>query len=266
VFLVLKGHNIMMKHLFKFLLLLFISIALTSCLFTSDNDDDDVIVTDDSTDSIDISTVVSALYATNSTVTVGTTTITISAVGVPNHGSPYFEQTDSRWEAWDGDYDSSNQNPNVIGTQNFTFVIPRYPEEADSKEATPYGPMGVASNSVSFYNQNAAPGDDLSQEILTFDQYYGHPTNTSSYHYHIEPLYLTSSNAESLLGFLLDGFPVYGPEEDGVAVTDSDLDDYHGHTGTTEDFPDGIYHYHITDDYPYINGDGFYGTSGTVSQ
>jgi hypothetical protein len=251
-----------MHFLKKNFILLLLSLGLTSCLFTSNNDSS----SSTNTDAPDISTVAESLYSFNSTVTIGTDTITITAVGVPDHGSPYFSPSDSRWVAWDGDYDASNQNPNLIATQDYTFVIPRYPTEASSKEATPYGPMGVASNSVAFYNQNAAPGDDLSAEILTFDQYYGHPTNTSSYHYHIEPLYLTSSNAESLLGFLLDGFPVYGPEENGEAVTDSDLDDYHGHTSATEEFPDEIYHYHITDDYPYINGDGFYGTAGTISQ
>jgi hypothetical protein len=70
----------------------------------------------------------------------------------------------------------------------------------------------------------------------------------------------------SLLGFLLDGFPVYGPMENGVAITNSMLDAYHGHTLATADYPSGIYHYHITDADPYLNGSGFYGTAGTVTQ
>jgi hypothetical protein len=61
--------------------------------------------------------------------------------------------------------------------------------------------------------------------------------------------------------FLLDGFPVYGPNE----MECSDLDVYHGHTGATADYPAGIYHYHITNSDPYINGNGYYGTPGTVS-
>jgi hypothetical protein len=64
----------------------------------------------------------------------------------------------------------------------------------------------------------------------------------------------------------LDGFPVYGPTENGKLLTSADLDAYHGHTTVTADFPNGIYHYHFTADYPYLNGNGFYGTSGTVSQ
>ena len=49
-------------------------------------------------------------------------------------------------------------------------------------------------------------------------------------------------------------------------LTSSDLDAYHGHFGVTADYPNGIYHYHITADAPYLNGDGFYGTAGTVTQ
>ena len=54
--------------------------------------------------------------------------------------------------------------------------------------------------------------------------------------------------------------------EDGNLVTNDDLDAYHGHSHATANYPDGIYHYHITSEDPYINGDGFYGTSGTVTQ
>ncbi|MFM7852722.1 MAG: YHYH protein [Flammeovirgaceae bacterium] len=87
------------------------------------------------------------------------------------------------------------------------------------------------------------------------------------YHYHVEPLYLTTANGKSaLLGFLLDGFPVYGPNENGKTITNTDLDAYHGHTGVTTEYPNGIYHYHITSADPYINGSGYYGVPGTVSQ
>jgi hypothetical protein len=81
-------------------------------------------------------------------------------------------------------------------------------------------------------------------------------------------LYLTtvSGTKSSLLGFLLDGFPVYGPIEKNEAITEKMLDEFHGHFTTTKDYPKGIYHYHITDKDPYINGSGFYGNSGTVTR
>ena len=75
-----------------------------------------------------------------------------------------------------------------------------------------------------------------------------------------------SSAKDALIGFLLDGFPVYGPVENGVTLTSAALDTNHGHSTATADYPNGIYHYHITAYSPYINGGKFFGTSGTVTQ
>jgi hypothetical protein len=129
------------------------------------------------------------------------------------------------------------------------------------------GPIGIAVNGVALFNQYAAGRQPLMGEINSFDQYNGHPQNTGQYHYHVEPLYLTTTNGNSsLIGFLLDGYPVYGPFENGKRITNADLDELHGHTGVTADYPNGIYHYHITSEDPYINGAGFYGQPGTVTQ
>jgi hypothetical protein len=61
----------------------------------------------------------------------------------------------------------------------------------------------------------------------------------------------------------MDGFPIYGPYENGEAIVNDDLDVYHGHVSVTPDFPNGIYHYHANQDYPWINGDGYFGEKGT---
>jgi len=191
--------------------------------------------------------------------------VVIESNSVPNHGSPYFPVTSGCHEA---DTESGfNQNPSQIATQSLTFRIPVSPAEATSKSATPMGPMGVSINGVPFFNQYAAGGAALGMEIVSFDQYGGHPQQQGMYHYHVEPEGLTASDGEDgLLGFLLDGFPVYGPMENGTAVSESSLDDYHGPTAATVDYPSGIYHYHVTSLDPYINGNGFFGTPGTVSQ
>jgi hypothetical protein len=193
--------------------------------------------------------------------------IVIESTAVPNHGSPYFPVGDPRYEAYNGTNPDWNQNPSTISTQSLVFRIPVTPQEAATKQSTPMGPMGVSLNGVPFFNQYAAGGVALGPEINSFDQYLGHPQNTGMYHYHQEPVYLTSTEGEDgLLGFLLDGYPVYGPTENGAAVTNAMLDAYHGHTAVTVDYPDGIYHYHVTDADPYINGSGFFGVPGTVSQ
>ena len=57
-----------------------------------------------------------------------------------------------------------------------------------------------------------------------------------------------------------------GQKKIGNIIQSSDLDNYHGHSHITSDFPSGIYHYHLTADDPYLNGSGYYGIPGTVSQ
>ncbi|UXX77916.1 YHYH protein [Reichenbachiella carrageenanivorans] len=223
----------------------------------------------------DISILASKFYHSDGvTVTFDDTWVTITSKDLPDHKSMYYSANDPLYE----DYSEPNnqdfkKNPGSIGEQNLVFKLPRYPAEASSHAATPMGPMGVTINSVALFNQNAAGDDDIFEELNTFDQYEGHPAGTT-YHYHTEPVWLTQhrtgADNEAFIGFLLDGFPVYGTHENGVEVFSKDdggiLDDYHGHFGATDDFPNGIYHYHITVDYPWINEDGFYGTAGTVSK
>ena len=205
----------------------------------------------------------------NSTVTISTdgTTITLKSDGVPDHKSCYFASSDARYQAYNGTNSAFSKNPNSIATKSFVFKIPASPSVNAAHEATPLGPIGVAINGVPIYNQYAGPNQPLAGEINSCDQYNGHPDPTSIYHYHVEPLFITQNNTKSaLIGFLLDGFPVYGPLEAGKTLVSADLDAYHGHTGSTADYPNGIYHYHITADAPYINGAGFYGSKGSVTQ
>ena len=196
--------------------------------------------------------------------------VVIKTTGLPDHKSPYYQGTAwaaTMYEAYNGSNPAFVINPNRIAQTNATFKIPLNPAVASTHSATPLGAIGVSLNGVSFYNQYAGPSQPLTNEINSFDQYNGHPQQQGGYHYHVEPLFLTAAKGKNaLLGFLLDGFPVYGPMENGSTITNADLDAYHGHTGVTADYPNGIYHYHITAADPYINGSGFYGTPGTVTQ
>ncbi|GHN00171.1 hypothetical protein WSM22_16600 [Cytophagales bacterium WSM2-2] len=190
--------------------------------------------------------------------------IVIKTKDLPDHKSPYY--TGTQFEAYNGTNTSFSKNPNSISSQSLTFRIPVNPTKASTSAATPLGSIGISLNGVPFYNQYAGPSQPLTSEINSFDQYNGHPQMTGQYHYHIEPVYLTTGKGkDALLGFLLDGFPVYGPTENGKTIVNSDLDALHGHISATADYPSGIYHYHTTSAAPYINGDGFYGTAGTVT-
>lgn len=197
--------------------------------------------------------------------------VVIKTTGIPDHKSPYYQNTQwsDMYEAYSGNNPAWNQNPNRISATNATYRIPLNPVEVSSgNQSTNLGAIGVSLNGVAFFNQYAGPNNQkLTDEINSFDQYNGHPQQQGQYHYHVEPLWLTAKRGKSaLLGFLLDGFPVYGPMENGVAVSESDLDNFHGHKHATDEYPDGIYHYHVTDQDPYINGDGYKGTPGTVTR
>ncbi len=244
---------------------------LSSCSKATDDNDTvtpAVIVTPTST----VSDVYKKIYGASSITTDGTF-ITIKSKGIPDHKSIYYAAANSLYENFVGTTFGGNvfkKNPNSIVEQSFTFKIPINPAVASNHAATPLGPIGIALNGVPLYNQYAGPNNQaLTGEIASFDQYYGHPQQSGQYHYHVEPIYLTTvkSTKSGLMGFLLDGFPVYGPlEESGKTVSNSELDVYHGHTHATIDFPKGIYHYHFTADAPYLNGNGYYGTAGTVTQ
>jgi len=92
------------------------------------------------------------------------------------------------------------------------------------------------------------------------------------YHYHGVPTCVTEKvdkegQHSSLLGVLSDGFPVYGPQGDnGVKVTNADLDKCSGHFGATPEFPNSIYHYHLTDDEAPYSIDCYHGEIDTSAQ
>jgi hypothetical protein len=193
-------------------------------------------------------------------------TVVLETDDLPNHRSVYWPETSSLYEA-DTDANFSRAPNSIIESQTITFRIPLNPAEAAVKQPTHGGPIGISLNGVVFFNQYNGQNQPLTTEIVSFDQYNGHPNPDNMYHYHVEPTFLTASlGKDALLGFLADGFPVYGPVENGKTVTDTDLDAYHGHTAPTADYPDGIYHYHITAEDPYINGAGYFGTPGAISQ
>ena len=187
------------------------------------------------------------------------TTVTLATTDVPDHNSPYFGVGNARYETPQA---GMAVNPNLIAAQNITFRVPASPARGTASD-TPLGPIGIASNGVVLFNQYAAGRTPLTSEIFSFDRYNGHPSPSNQYHYHVEPLWLTAAGKAVFIGVLLDGFPVYGPQEaNGSAPTG--LDGCNGHTAATADYPNGIYHYHVTSAPPYISG-CFSGAAGTVA-
>ena len=250
-----------MKTLFNLVVALFVMIAIIACSNSTLGLDAETTGTENlNTEDVPAAF---AAFSDDVTIYVDGNYAVLESNGVPNHSSPYLSTSDSRYAVYNGTNSNFALNPNRIAEQSFVFRIPLNPAEAGNHQNSQLGPIGISINGVPFYNQYAGPNIPLTQEINSFDQYNGHPQQTGQYHYHVEPLYLTAnSGKEGLLGFLLDGFPVYGPEENGSAVTNSDLDQYHGHFSATSEYPGGIYHYHVTNDDPYINGGQYFGTPG----
>lgn len=253
-----------MKELkYLFILAIVFATAFMACSSSDDsNDQEDIEETN-----YDITSILSKFSGTGLSYEVNGNTVTFTTQDLPNHTSPYWPIGNALYEAYNGTNANWNQNPNEIGAQNIVFTMTLNPAEASNKQATGLGPIGISRNGVVFFNQYAGPDEPLTGEINSFDQWLGHPQRTGQYHYHIEPTYLTQEFGEdAFLGLLSDGFPVYGPVENGNIVTNADLDAYHGHVSVTPDFPDGIYHYHITSEDPYINGNGYFGTPGNITQ
>ncbi|WP_303316034.1 YHYH protein [Flavivirga abyssicola] len=258
-----------MKNLKNLFVLPFLVVIIF--IACSNEDDSEIIVEEDentqpvNTD-YDISNILSKFEGTGLSYAVNGNTVTFTTQDLPNHTSPYWPTDNPLYEAYNGTNSNWRINPNTISEQNIVFTMSLNPSEASNKQETGLGPIGIARNGVVFFNQYAGPDQPLTNEIDSFDQWLGHPQRTGQYHYHIEPTYLTQQFGEdAFLGLLADGFPVYGPLENGAVITNNDLDVYHGHTSATADFPDGIYHYHITSQDPYLNGNGYFGTPGNIS-
>lgn len=132
---------------------------------------------------------------------------------------------------------------------------------------TTLGQIGVAINGARLFNDYedmertiVALDDNVIHDHAAFvDECNGHPLGDgTTYHYHGIPVCLTAQidvdgEHSYMIGVLQDGFPVYSNQgENGEIMVNADLDECGGHFGVTPEFPEGIYHYHLTaDEAPY---------------
>lgn len=113
-------------------------------------------------------------------------------------------------------------NPNLPVNQNWTFKIARTPVNSPSPTTVGGGQIGVLINGVvlfnagdaqSYNNQNVWHRIAYYFEGTGFDTSGGHPAPGGAYHYHInmKKLYTANSSQHSpLLGYMFDGYPIYG--------------------------------------------------------
>ncbi|HTJ97308.1 MAG TPA: YHYH protein [Rhodocyclaceae bacterium] len=152
-----------------------------------------------------------------------------------------------------------DRNPNRINAQNVFLELPAIPALAAQPSCVP-GAIGYLLSGAVLFNALDAPGRDAVAHE-TQDSCQGHPQQSGVYHYHsVSSCVDTKREANghsSLVGYLIDGFGIYGRYGDGgKLLTSADLDECHGHTHKI--MWDGkwieMYHYHATWDFPYTAG------------
>lgn len=178
--------------------------------------------------------------------------ITIETTGLPNHTSPYWEETDPLYIA---PVVAIAQTPGRIGgDRSLSVTVSAKPELASSSSATGLGPIGIAVTGVPIFNDTEGPNRPIEEQIVETFDYAGAHNGPSGYHYHIESYdvpenTVLSFDDEKLVGIMADGFLIYGRREmDGSYPTD--LDASGGHFGVTS-HSNGveIYHYHIINEF-----------------
>ena len=134
------------------------------------------------------------------TVTCTETTRQVASNGIPHY--TYLDMT-----------------PNGLEAQNFNWEVPLNPEEAANSSQIPcLGTVGYSINGIPLYGPNEGPfpdpyGDPIANDVM--DWCLGHTGGSADYHYHgIDEECMAISETEGpspVLGFALDGFPIYGP-------------------------------------------------------
>jgi len=126
-------------------------------------------------------------------------------------------------------------NPNLPQAQNYTFKIPKIPaQQTGTQTSIPTGgPVGLCLNGVLLYGNRSADhyksstntNNNTGDNLWHCDAWYneknsmdtsgnGHSDGSGKYHYHANPitLYTDPSTAHSpVLGYAIDGYPIYGP-------------------------------------------------------
>jgi len=147
----------------------------------------------------------------------------------------------------------NKKGPCVI---NWVVEIPLNPTIATSRTEVPIrGMLAMALNGIPAYgpqesdSNNAVEGDDGVQGARFW---YGHAGPNSAWHIHNPQMGEETVTATTLLGYAMDGFPIYGPLDDNSV---SNLDPCNGIENS-----DGSYQYHVRaidqvdGDLDYCNG------------
>jgi hypothetical protein len=169
-----------------------------------------------------------------------------------------------------GDFPNQG-NPNTISEQDIAVAVPRTP--VYTGEATPAREPGMTLASIKFEPGTAERDPETGTPIeaiqdvldLGLDFNNAHVQPNGQYHFHADPVPLSESDGtehSSLVGFMLDGFPVYakygyGATEQVDGTVKEITSSWQLKTGQrAESEPAGTYDGTYTTDYEFVEGSG----------
>ncbi len=181
--------------------------------------------------------------------------------GIPNHARDAYYAVPKAGVVVP-DAATANVIADPTKAQTYNFTIPTKPKYSSKVTSTSLGSIGVMISGAVLYNPFEGDGKTVAMSsnftvtnsagiTASFvDKCAGHPTpDIGAYHYHGLPNCVTAkvdkvSKPSHIIGFALDGFPIYGDRDNkGKQITAKNLDQCNGVFSATPEFPKGIYHY-----------------------
>lgn len=222
-----------MKHIFKIIILLAISItAFMAC--SSDDSSEEEIVTE-------LHAAFSAFNTDAVTIFLDGSNVVIESTGLPNHETVYWGVGHPLYRAETG----VELTPSIMSSNNnaTTITVDATPNLTGNSVATNFNTIGIAVSGASIFNDQEG-GGSLDRAAATLD-WTGAHIGPGVYHYHLEPKAFTDDD-DKLVGILLDGVFIYGRKCTSTGGYPADLDASGGHTSATQyTLGDVEYHYHI---------------------
>jgi hypothetical protein len=180
------------------------------------------------------------------------TKLRLSGNGLPKHTTGVYpvQPNDDAYQI--------DRNPNRISSYSLLENLPVKPKYHSAAKCVG-GMVGVLTTGAALFSAvDGENRDAVAHEVQ--DSCSGHPERTGVYHYHGLPACLGTgpANAQSkLIGWALDGFPIYGPRgKGGQYLSNADLDECHGTTSRVSYLGEKrkLFHYVANYEFPYTVG------------
>jgi YHYH protein len=180
------------------------------------------------------------------------TRLILSSNGLPKHTTGVYpvQTSDDAYRV--------DRNPNRISSHDVSLTLSTNPQYHSSPSCVG-GQVGIMTSGVALFDAvDGENRDAVAHEVQ--DSCSGHPEITGVYHYHGLPACIDTGKANQqskLIGWALDGFPIYGPRgKGGRYLTNADLDECHGTTSEVSYLGEKrkLYHYVANYGYPYTVG------------